>query len=68
MGKCGNCSRTSKVDNAERVDKTTVTTIKVEEKANAGMEANNEDGDKGFKTDVFVSRIKRVLGNAKFFD
>jgi hypothetical protein len=62
MGKCGNCSRTSKVDNAERVDKTTVTTIKVEEKANAGMETNNEDGDKG----LTWQQLSKIMDNVFF--
>ena len=62
MGKCGNCSRTSKVDNVERVDKTTVTTIKVEEKANAGMETNNEDGDKG----LTWQQLSKIMDNVFF--
>lgn len=62
IGKCGNCSRTSKVDNAERVDKTTVATIKVEEKVNAGMEANNDDGD----NKLTWQQLSKIMDNVFF--
>jgi len=62
MGKCGNCSRTSRVDNAERVDKTTVTTVKIEEKVNAGMEANNDDGD----NKLTWQQLSKIMDNVFF--
>lgn len=62
MGKCGICSRTSKVDNAERLDQTTVTTIKVE-----GKEANNDDSDNKLTWQQLSKIIDNVFFNLYMF-
>lgn len=62
MRKCGICSRTSKVDNAERVDTTTVTTIKVE-----GKEANNDDGDNKLTWQQLSKIVDNVFFNLYMF-